>query len=117
MKKFMEDWEMKYSMKDKFLQFLGLTKRAGKLLEGYNKCEDAIKRNKAYLIILSSDASDNTVDKFLKYGEKYKTPVLKGYDKDELGSALGKEEIKILGVTDLKMSERLISIYKDIEKI
>ena len=31
-------------MKNKFLQFLGLTKRAGKLLEGYNKCEDAMKR-------------------------------------------------------------------------
>ena len=28
---------------DKFLNFLGLTKRAGKLLEGYNKCEEEMK--------------------------------------------------------------------------
>lgn len=104
-------------MKDKFLQFLGLTKRAGKLLEGYNKCEDAIKRRKVRLIILSCDASENTTDKFLKYGEKYKIPVLREYDKEELGSALGMEEIKILGVIDSKMSERLACIYKDIKKI
>jgi ribosomal protein L7Ae-like RNA K-turn-binding protein len=104
-------------MKDKFLQFLGLTKRAGKLLEGYNKCEDAIRRNKIYLIILSLDASDNTVDKFMKYSEKYKVRILQAYDKEELGSALGMEEIKILGVTDSNMSERLTDIYKDIKKI
>lgn len=104
-------------MRDKFLQFLGLTKRAGKILQGYNKCEDAIKRNKVYLIVLSCDASENTIDKFLKYGEKYKVPVLQGYDKEELGSALGMEEIKILGVIDSKMSERLTCIYEDIKKI
>ena len=104
-------------MQDKFLQFLGLTKRAGKLLEGYNKCEDAIRRNKIYLIILSLDASDNTVDKFMKYSEKYKVSILQVYDKEELGSALGMEEIKILGVTDSNMSERLTDIYKDIKKI
>lgn len=104
-------------MKDKFLQFLGLTKRAGKLLEGYNKCEDAVKRNKVHLIILSNDTSDNTVDRFIKYGEKYKIPVLKAYNKEELGSALGTEEIKILGVIDSKMGERLACIYNDIKKI
>ena len=27
-------------MKDNFLQFLALTKGAGKLIEGYNKCEE-----------------------------------------------------------------------------
>lgn len=104
-------------MKDKFLQFLGLTKRAGKLLEGYNKCEDSIKRKKVHLIILSADASENTKDKFINYSEKYKVPILIGEDKEKLGSALGMEEIKILGVTDFKMSERLISIYNDVEKI
>lgn len=103
-------------MRDKFLQFLGLTKRAGKLLEGYNKCEDAIKRHKVHLIILSCDASENTVDKFLRYVEKYKIPVIQGYNKEELGSALGTEEIKILGVMDSKMSERLTCIYNDIKK-
>ncbi|MCT8976817.1 ribosomal L7Ae/L30e/S12e/Gadd45 family protein [Clostridium sp. CX1] len=104
-------------MIDKFLQFLGLTKRAGKLQEGYNKCEDAIKRNNIHLIVMSSDASENTVDKFLLYGDRYKVPILRGYSKEELGGALGLPEIKILGVSDKKMSERLLHLWKEKEEL
>lgn len=104
-------------MKNKFLQFLGLTKRAGKLLEGYNKCEDAMKRRGISLMILSLDASENTADKFLKYSEKYKVPVLQGYSKEELGSVLGLEEIKILAVSDKKMSKQLLSLWKQNEEL
>ncbi|AKN29470.1 ribosomal protein L7Ae family protein [Clostridium carboxidivorans P7] len=104
-------------MENKFFQFLGLTKRAGKVLEGYNKCEDALKRRKAYLIIISEDASQNTVNKFLNYSEKYKIPVLQGYNKEDLGKALGMEQIKILGVSDKRMSERLLVLWKECEKI
>ena len=104
-------------MKNKFLQFLGLTKRAGKLLEGYNKCEDAVKRKNVHLIIMSVDASENTKDKFFKYSEKYKIPVLQGYNKEELGNVLGLEEIKILAISDKKMSERLISLWKENEEL
>ena len=40
-------------MNSKFLQFLGLTKKAGKLREGYNKCEETIKtwERQTYYII------------------------------------------------------------------
>jgi ribosomal protein L7Ae-like RNA K-turn-binding protein len=103
-------------MKDKFLQFLGLTKRAGKLLEGYNKCEDELKRNKIHLIILSLDASENTVDKFSTYSEKLKIPVIRFYYKEEIGSALGLQEIKVLGVSDKKMSKKLMELWQQIEK-
>lgn len=104
-------------MTNKFLQFLGLTKRAGKLLEGYNKCEDAVKRRSVYLIILSENASENTVDKFFKYSNKYKVPVLQGYSKEDLGSVLGLDEIKILAISDKKMSERLIYLWKENEEL
>ncbi|EPS51316.1 ribosomal protein L7Ae family protein [Clostridium botulinum CFSAN002369] len=32
-------------MPNKFLQFLSLTKKAGHLVEGYNKCEEAVTKN------------------------------------------------------------------------
>ncbi|NMM65693.1 50S ribosomal protein L7ae-like protein [Clostridium sp. P21] len=104
-------------MKNKFFQFLGLTKRAGKVLEGYNKCEDALKRGKISLVILSQDASQNTLSKFLNYSDKYKVPVLQGYNKQDLGKALGMEEIKVLGVSDKKMSERLLILWKECKEI
>lgn len=104
-------------MKDKFIQFLGLTKRAGKLLEGYNKCEDALKKNKIFLVILSLDVSENTLEKFLKHSNRCGVSIIQKYSKEELGSALGLEEIKILGVSDKKMSEKLISLHEEIEKL
>lgn len=97
-------------MKNKFLQFLGLAKRAGKILEGYNKCEINVKNNKINLIILSEDVSSNTLNKFLKYGNKYNIKVIVKCSKEELGSAIGLEEIKVIGVIDKNMSEKLISM-------
>ena len=35
---------------DKFLNFLGLVKRSGNILEGYNKCEEALGKKSIYLI-------------------------------------------------------------------
>ncbi|MBP2031668.1 ribosomal protein L7Ae-like RNA K-turn-binding protein [Clostridium algifaecis] len=100
-------------MKNKFLQFLGLAKRAGKILEGYNKCETNVKNNKIYLIIVSEDASLNTLNKFLEYGNKYNINVIVRCSKEELGSAIGLKEIKVIGIIDKNMSEKLIDIQKD----
>ena len=36
-------------MTNKFYQFLGLTKKSGNLIEGYNKCEEAIKSKRFIL--------------------------------------------------------------------
>ncbi|MBA5850459.1 ribosomal L7Ae/L30e/S12e/Gadd45 family protein [Clostridium sp. cel8] len=98
-------------MKDSFLQFLGIAKGAGKVLEGYNKCEDNIKKNKIYLLILSQDVSSNTLNKFLKYGNKYNIKVLTGYSKEELGYAIGHDEIKVIGITDRNMSKKLVDLH------
>lgn len=97
-------------MKDSFLQFLSITKGAGKVVEGYNKCEENIKKRSIYLVILSRDVSNNTLNKFLKYGNKYNVRIIRKYSKEELGHILGRREIKVLGITDKNMSEKLLSI-------
>lgn len=94
-------------MNDSFLNFLGMTKKAGKLLEGYNKCEDAIKRRKVSLVVLSKDISENSKEKFVKYCDTYNVSLVQSYSKWQLGSALGKEEINVLGITDANMSNHL----------
>lgn len=97
-------------MKDSFLRFLGIAKGAGKILEGYNKCEDGMRNGKVSLIILSEDVSSNTLNKFLNYGNKYNIKVLIKYRKDELGCAIGRREIKVIGITDENMSKKLSSL-------
>ncbi|WP_446899515.1 ribosomal L7Ae/L30e/S12e/Gadd45 family protein [Clostridium sp. LBM24168] len=99
-------------MKDNFLQFLGLAKRAGKVLEGYNRCEEGIKRHKVHLIILSEDVSYNTLNKFLNYGNKYNIKTIKKYSEMELGCSIGCQKIKVIGIVDKNMSKRFIGLYR-----
>jgi len=103
-------------MNDKFLQFLGLAKRAGRLIEGYNKCEETVKYKKLHLLIMSKEASQNTKDRFLRISERYNIPIIEGYSKEELGYALGREEINVLALTDLKMSHKLQELWLEKSK-
>ncbi|GAA0122091.1 MAG: ribosomal L7Ae/L30e/S12e/Gadd45 family protein [Clostridium argentinense] len=99
-------------MTNKFYQFLGLTKKSGNLIEGYNKCEEAIKKQKVYLVILSLECSENTKDKFKKYCNDREIPLLENLSKSQLGISLGREEINVLCVKNKAMSEKLISLWQ-----
>lgn len=103
-------------MNDKFLQFLGLMKKAGKLAEGYNRCEDGFNKKEISLLILSQDLSLNTKEKFVKYCNKSNIPYLEAYSKEELGMVLGRPEINIVGVTDKKISRRLSELFEQINE-
>ena len=101
-------------MKNKFLQFLGLTKRAGKLLEGYNKCEDGIKYHKVKLIIISDEVSQNTKDKFTNLCDRNDIYKINKVNGEDLGNSIGVSNIGVIGVTDFKMSEELIKLSKEL---
>ena len=101
-------------MKNKFLQFLGLTKRAGKLLEGYNKCEDGIKYRKVKLIIIADEVSQNTKDKFQNFCDRNDVYKIDNINGEDLSNSIGVSKIGVIGVTDWKMSEELIKLWKEL---
>ena len=102
-------------MSDKFLQFLGLTKKSGNLLEGYNKCEEALKKNKGFLIIISSELSENSKKKFYKYCSERNIPIIDTYGKLSLSEVLGRKEINVVCVIDKGMSDQLQVLHKSID--
>ncbi|MGL4731644.1 MAG: ribosomal L7Ae/L30e/S12e/Gadd45 family protein [Clostridium sp.] len=104
-------------MNNKFYQFLGLTKKSGNLLEGYNKCEEAIKREKVYLLILSKECSENTIKKFKKFANEKSIEIIDNVSKDELGISLGRKEINVLCVKDNNMSQKLIELWNNHKSI
>ena len=64
---------------DPVLSMLGLAAKAGKIVSGEFATEQAIKADKACLVVIAKDASDNTTKKFilrsmmyqfLKYNQK-----------------------------------------------
>ena len=99
-------------MNNPFLQFLGICKKAGCLTEGYNKTEELILKGKVKLLILSTDASENTIKKFTNYSIRYKFKMIQNYKKEELGSSIGRPEISLIGILDRNMAAKLLSIYE-----
>ena len=98
--------------KSKLARYLGLARRAGKVLSGYKTCAGTIGRGNIKLIILAEDTSQNTKDKFTALCERRGVP-FKIYGSSEALSAMtGLTGRGIFGITDVNFAEAMI---KEIE--
>ena len=85
---------------NKVLSLIGLSTKAGKIVSGEFSTEKAVKTGKAWLVIVSAEASDNTKKKFHNMCTYYEVPCYDFGGKEELGRAMGKEFRASLAVTD-----------------
>lgn len=92
----------------KALSMISLATKAGKTESGEFSTEKAVKTFYAELVIVASDASDNTKKKFKNMCEFYEVPFYVYGDKDSLGHAMGKEFRASLAVTDLGFAKGII---------
>lgn len=95
-----------------FFRFLGICKKAGRITAGYNKCEEALKGKKLFLIIISQEASENTRKKFTNYCLRFNVPLISGISKENLSRYTGLNEINILGITDKDMADQLLKLWQ-----
>ena len=98
---------------NKFFNFLGLAKRSGNLIEGYSKCDEERNRKNIFLFIISNDASNSTKKKFKNHCLTKNIVFIEDFSKEELGFSIGREEVKILAVTDKNMANKLYTLYKE----
>ena len=98
---------------NKFFNFLGLAKRAGNVIEGYSKCDEERNRRSIYLFIISSDASNSTKKKFRNHCLLKNISFIEDFSKEEIGLSIGREEVKILAVTDENMAKKLYTLYEE----
>lgn len=87
---------------------VGLATRAGKTVSGEFATEKAIKENKATVVIVSEEASDNTKKLFTNKCEFYHVPIFIVGTKDELGSVTGNQSRASLAVTDKGFGKAVI---------
>lgn len=87
---------------------VGLATRAGKTVSGEFATEKAIKENKAVVVIVSEEASDNTKKLFKNKCEYYSIPLFICGTKDELGSVTGNQSRASLAVTDIGFGKAII---------
>ena len=78
---------------------MGLITKAGKVVSGDESVLDTIRSGKAKLVLVASDASDNTKKKILDKASFYNTEVNQSYTSEELSMAIGKSGRMVLGIT------------------
>ncbi|MGN0027575.1 MAG: ribosomal L7Ae/L30e/S12e/Gadd45 family protein [Clostridium sp.] len=97
----------------KFFNFLGLAKRSGSVIEGYSKCDEERNRKNIFLFIISNDASNSTKKKFKNHCLTKNIVFIEDFSKEELGSSIGREEVKILAISDKNMANKLYTLYEE----
>ncbi|MDO4501459.1 MAG: 50S ribosomal protein L7ae [Erysipelotrichaceae bacterium] len=90
---------------DNVLSLLGLAYRANKLMFG-ETCLDNMQKVKFLFIAL--DASDKTKERYLRKCEYFKIPYTLKYSCEQLSTTLGKNTVKIVGITDKGFKDSLI---------
>ena len=85
---------------NKVLSLIGLATKAGRVSSGEFSAEKAVKEGKATLVIVATDASDNTHKKFRNMCTYYKVPIYFFGEKTSLGHAIGKEFRASLALLD-----------------
>lgn len=96
--------------KDKILSILGLCQRARQLVSGEEMSLDLIKKNKAKLVILASDAGINTTKRVSDKAKTYNTQVIDAFTSDELNKAIGKINRKVITIKDYGFAKKIISL-------
>mgnify|MGYP001064600781 FL=1 len=87
-------------MNNKILSLLGLATRSRNLVSGEYMTEKAVKGGRAFLVIVSSEASENTKKKFTNMCSFYEVPLYFYGAMEELGHCMGKAFRASVAVTD-----------------
>ena len=89
---------------------MGLAARARKITFGADATEEGIKQKHVSLVIVATDSSERTKDKFKKLSEENDIPYIIVGEIDELSKAIGKSNKAIIGIKDLNLSKEIQKI-------
>ena len=64
MKLYTSNWKKRFPLMNKFLNFLGICKKSGKISLGFESCIDTVKKKNSFLILFANDLSPKTFKKF-----------------------------------------------------
>ena len=92
-------------MNDRFLNLLGLCRRAGRMKIGCDTVIESVALGNSRLVLLAEDISENTKKKIISAVNGTDYEILK-YSKDELSFALGKT-CAVLSVEDEGFAKKL----------
>ena len=89
-------------MDNSLLGLIGLARKAGRVEVGEEPVSIAARTHKAKLILLASDAAENTIRRAKSLGEIGSCPCLVSpFSKPELGGAVGRASCAVIALTEV----------------
>lgn len=98
-------------MMDKLLGMIGLSRRAGKVSVGADRCTNSIKNGNAKLVLLADDASKNTKKEIKNSCVYYNIRCIEYSDKLTLGNSVGIGECGTLSVNDDNFAKAILDRF------
>ena len=102
-------------MPNKIFSLLGIAMKSGNVASGEFQTLEAVKTQKAKLVLVSEDASENTKKLFFDKCAFYQVPVTEYGKKEDLGRAIGKDLRSSLAVCEAGLATA-IKKQLDMEK-
>ncbi|MGL4737493.1 MAG: L7Ae/L30e/S12e/Gadd45 family ribosomal protein [Cellulosilyticaceae bacterium] len=94
-------------------QLLGLCQKARKLVSGEFSVKQAVLSEETHLVIVSTDASDNTKKFFHDKCSYRKIPQVLWGTREAMGQILGKEERVVVGILDEKLAQKMLTMIQN----
>ncbi len=85
---------------NKVLNNLGLCAKAKGLISGEDFVVEGIKNGDVFLVFLANDAAVNITKTINDKCSYYKVEIINSYSTEELSKSIGKENRKVLGITN-----------------
>ena len=94
-------------MNQKFLNFLGLANRAGALVTGTELVLNGVRAQRVKLVVIDASVSDSTLKKVKDKCKFYNVEIVQLPESVSLGSTIGSENRKVVGVVDKNFANGL----------
>ncbi|MBO4353409.1 MAG: ribosomal L7Ae/L30e/S12e/Gadd45 family protein [Clostridia bacterium] len=93
---------------------IGLGKKAGKIVFGTDAVCDAIREGKMLLVLIASDASENSKKRITNCASYYKvkTETPDGLTTATLGTSIGRSPTACIGITDENFVKLICAEYQ-----
>ncbi len=88
---------------------IGLAYRARKVSVGTEVTLTKLRNGQVFLMILATDASDLTKKKVRDKAKTYQVEIIESLSSLEISQAIGKKDIKVIGITDRGFSQLLMN--------
>ncbi len=88
---------------------IGLAYRARKVSVGTEVTLTKLRNGQVFLMILATDASDLTKKKVRDKAKTYQVEIIESLSSLEISQAIGKKDIKVIGITDRGFCQLLMN--------